>query len=106
MTQYSVFRFSLLACGVALVGACASQPAATSLLDKKFERAARNYQTYQHEGQVVYCKRDKATLSNISEKQCFTEAQLRSEVESFERRRNTSIGTPIPAGAGQGSVGG
>jgi hypothetical protein len=101
MATNSVIRSILLATGVLLIAACATQPAATPgsasvpgtatswantpLLEKKFQREANNYQQYQFEGQTVYCQRG-ATRS--MPKSCFTEAALRKRVELFERDRN------------------
>jgi len=95
-----VFRSVLLAAGVVLLAACASQPASTlgaaavpatapattPLLERKFQQAARNYLKFQHEGQTVYCKRG-ATRS-LPYTDCITESQLRLQVENFERSRN------------------
>ena len=109
MASNHVFRSVLLASSVLLVGACASQPTSTapapSLLEMKFQRVAQNYQKFSQEGQTVYCKKQKVITSNIPGTQCVTETQLRLQVESYERSRNTEIGRPIPAGAGQGSIG-
>ena len=35
----------------------AKAPATTTLLEKKFQRAAKQYEKVQHEGQTMYCKR-------------------------------------------------
>jgi hypothetical protein len=90
---------SLLLSAIALVlGACASQPEA-SLLDTKFERAAKHYQKFQHEGQVVYCKKEKPSFSNIPAVQCLTESTLRLQVEDMHNTRNpvTRGGPPYVA---------
>ncbi|HET9473652.1 MAG TPA: HEAT repeat domain-containing protein [Steroidobacteraceae bacterium] len=68
----------------------ATAPAATTLLEKKFQRAAKQYEKYQHEGQTVYCKKEKTTMSNIPVTQCLTESQLRQQVENYERSRNAA----------------
>jgi hypothetical protein len=91
MARSGVFRSVLLAAGVLLVAACASQPAATTaessaLLEKKFERTAKYYQKYQHEGKLVYCKRG-ATRS-MPPTECITESALRLQVEEMQRSRN------------------
>jgi hypothetical protein len=86
MSRNHVFRSVLLAAGVLLMVACASQPGSPTLLDKKFQRAAQQFQKVQHQGQTLYCKRDDPT--GPSGWRCLTEAQLRQEVESFERWRN------------------
>lgn len=113
MANNRVFRSVLLASGVLLMAACASQPAATTapaavsappLLDKKFQLAARHYQKFQHEGQTVYCKKEKVTNTNIPQVQCFSESQLRQEVENFEKWRNP-VARPLMPGAGQGGIG-
>ena len=102
MARNSVFRSVLLAAGALLMGACASQPdswpgtaavpgtaaapAPTPLLEKKFQQAAKQYDKYQHEGQVVYCKRG-ATRS-LPPTECITESALRLQVENMQRSRN------------------
>jgi len=64
----------------------ATAPAATTLLDKKFERAAKHYEKVQHEGQTMYCQR---TGTRSMPQTCLTEAQLRKQVEDFEKSRNS-----------------
>jgi len=111
MATNNVFRSVLVAAGLVLMAACASQPvsspataaAPTPLLEKKFERAVVHYQKYQHEGQVVYCKKEKRFMSNIPEMQCLSESQLRAEIESYERWRNP-VARPLMPGAGQTGV--
>ena len=66
----------------------ATAPPPTTLLEKKFQRAAKNYEKFQHEGQTIYCKKEKVTISNIPQVQCLTESQLRQQVEDSERSRN------------------
>ena len=92
-----VFRTVLLAAGVLLIAACASPsvstpdtaaPAATPLLEKKFQIAATHYEKFQHEGQTLYCKRVGTRSMGYS---CLSEPQLRREVESFERWRNPVV---------------
>jgi hypothetical protein len=105
MARNQVFRFVLPAAGVLVMAACASQPASTpSLLEKKFQIAAKYYEKVQHEGQTVYCKKEKALTSAIPFVQCLTEPQLRLEVENAERWRNP-VPRPLVAGAGQGGIG-
>ncbi len=112
MAASHVFRYVLLAGGVLLIAACASQPvsspataaASTPLLEKKFQQAASNYQKFRHEGQVVYCRKEKVITSAIPIVQCLTEPQLRLEVENFERWRNP-VARPLMPGTGQGAIG-
>lgn len=101
MATNHAIRSVLLATGVLMIAACATQPAATPgssaspatatswantpLLEKKFQREANNYEQYQFEGQMVYCQRG-ATRS--MPKSCFTEAALRRQVEEYQRNRN------------------
>lgn len=88
MVGLRVFRSALLVTGILLVAACAAQPR-TPLLEKKFQRAAATYQKYDVRGQAVYCKKGyPSTFSRLPGWQCLTEAQLRQEVENFERWRN------------------
>src|SRR5262245_32529597 len=49
MTKNFLFRSVLFASAV-LVGACASQPPAQPLLEKKFQRTAANFQQVQRDG--------------------------------------------------------
>ena len=64
----------------------ATAPAATTLLEKKFQRAAKQYEKVEHEGQTMYCQR---TGTKSMPSTCLTEAQLRKEVEDFESSRNS-----------------
>jgi outer membrane biogenesis lipoprotein LolB len=86
MATNQVFRSVLLACGALLIGACASQPASSPLLEKKFQREANNYQKFEHEGQAVYCKRGATKSMPLTD--CITERGLRLQVENFQRSRN------------------
>jgi hypothetical protein len=100
MAMNRVLPSILLAASALFLGACATQPEG-SLLDKKFERAANNYQQFQHDGQVVYCQRAGTRSMPMS---CLTETQLRAQVEFEHRHRSTSSGAPIPPGAGQTGI--
>jgi len=114
MARTRVFRSVLLATGVLLIAACASQPVSspeaasvpTPLLEMKFQRAVKQYdRKYQHEGQIVYCKRG-ATRS-MPPTDCIYESALRLQVENFQRVRNgVTRGGPqyvatVPGGSGQ-----
>ena len=69
MARNNVFRSVLLAAGVLVVAACASQPPSTGSLDEKyFQREANNYQKFQYEGQTVYCQNEAQTASLIPNK--------------------------------------
>ena len=101
---------------VALLGACASQPATTdapvakapapvaaaaatpapaaqtesdtaAALEKKFQDAARGYKVVQRDGKTLYCKREKVIGSTIPTMQCLTESQLRNQVENMDEMR-------------------
>jgi hypothetical protein len=88
MVRTRVFSSVLLAAGVLLVAACASEPR-TPLLEKKFQRAASTYQKVNVHGQTVYCKKgEPPTDSRLPGWRCLTEPQLREEVANFERWRN------------------
>jgi Skp family chaperone for outer membrane proteins len=111
--------FSVLALGtcIALLTACASQPAATSApaqpatpvapvaaaapapaanaekdtadtLEKKFQDAAKSYRVVEKDGKTLYCKREKVMGSTIPANVCLTESQLRNQVETMEDARN------------------
>jgi outer membrane biogenesis lipoprotein LolB len=101
MARTRVFRSVLLAAGVLMVAACASQPAPTtvSLDEKYFQREANNYQKFQYEGQTVYCQSQPQTASLIPNKWCITESALRQRVENARRDRNpvTRGGPPYVA---------
>jgi hypothetical protein len=114
MASNRVFRSVLLATGVLLIAACASQTTSsparasdpTPLLEMKFQRAAKHYDLkFQHEGQIVYCKRG-ATRS-LPPTECIYESALRVQVENYQRSRNGGpIGGPpyvatVPGGSGQ-----
>ena len=101
-------RTALLASGVLLMAACASQPAG-SLDEKYFQREASNYLKFQHEGQVVYCQTEAsgATLIPFNpDRRCISEAALRQAVENYRRDRNPVVrGGPqyvatVPGGSG------
>ena len=104
MAGNRVFRTVLLTATVVLVGACASQPQ-ESLLETQFQRTAKQYQKYQHEGQVVYCKRG-ATRS-MPPRECIYESALRQQVADTQRSRNAVArggiphGGTVPGGSGQ-----
>jgi hypothetical protein len=108
MASNGVFRSVLLASGVLLMAACASQPASTtgSLDEKYFQREANNYLKFQHEGQTVYCQNDRWADSLVPHNRCITESALRQQVENFRRSRNTvGRGGPqhvatVPGGSG------
>jgi hypothetical protein len=105
MATNSVFRSILLATGILLIGACSSQPKEGSLLEMKFQRAAKQYdQMYLYQGQTVYCMRG-ATRS-LPPTECITEAALRLQVDNTQRSRNAvGRGGPqyvatVPGGSG------
>jgi hypothetical protein len=112
MKARSVTPPVLLLAGAFLIAGCATQPHSASapadgtLLDKKFERAAQHYEKYQHEGQVVYCKKEKPITSSIPVAYCLSEPELREQVASYERWRNRAAPSSPRPGAGQGGIGG
>jgi len=73
----------------------ATAPAPTTLREKKFQQAAKQYQKVEKDGQTMYCKRG-ATRSLPHS--CLTEAQLRQVVENYELRRNEVPRSPPPTG--------
>jgi hypothetical protein len=119
-----------LAASAALLGACASDPASStvakpapaqpaapansaataegvvaSALEKKFQEAARSYKMVERDGKTLYCKREKVMGSTIPTMQCLTETQLRNQVESTEelkRRMNRSGGCVQTGGCSGG----
>jgi len=102
MARIQVLRSVLLAAGVLAMSACATQPE-VSLLEKKFQREANNYQQFQHEGQTVYCQRAGTKSMPMH---CVSESQLRLQVENMQRSRNlVQRGGPpyvatVPGGSG------
>jgi hypothetical protein len=101
---------------IALLAACASQPATTtpaapaaapapapaaaaepatkaseaetaSAMEKKFQETARSYKTVQRDGKTLYCKREKVIGSTIPTMQCYTETQLRNQIEATEETK-------------------
>lgn len=134
MTFRKILVSAVVTLGVGLLGACASTPApapaaspapaataapaasaassskpeadSASLMEKKFQEAARSYRQVQKDGQTMYCKKEKPMGSTIPKLQCITESQLRVEVEQMEetrqRMRNNSRCT---TGAGCGAGG-
>lgn len=86
MATNRIFGSVLLAASVLMVAACATQPEG-SLLEMKFQRAAKQYdRVYQYEGQKVYCMRG-ATRS-LPPTECITESALRLRVDNTQRTRN------------------
>jgi hypothetical protein len=104
----SFISFSAAA-AVALLAACASQPAAqtaatpatapasaaappaqategdtASAMEKRFQETARSYKTVQKDGKTMYCKREKVIGTTIPTMQCYTETQLRNQIEATE----------------------
>src|SRR5690349_19794192 len=92
---------------IALLAGCASQPAApppaqtpapaasqpaakaseadtANAMEKKFQELARSYKTVQKDGKTMYCKREKVIGSTIPTMQCYTETQLRNQIEATE----------------------
>ena len=104
MASNRVFRTFLLATGVALLGACASQPKG-ALLEKKFQRAANTYDyALPYQGQTVYCNR--GPTRSLPLMNCVTETNLRAQVEDEHRSRGAFTGPPSAgAGAGTGTLG-
>jgi hypothetical protein len=70
--------------------ASASAPAAATEADtatskeRKFQETARSYKTVERDGKTMYCKREKVLGSTIPTTQCYTETQLRNQVEATE----------------------
>jgi hypothetical protein len=93
MAKHSVMGGVLVAIGVAVVAGCASQPASevVSLDEKYFQREARNYLKFEHEGQTVYCQNNRHVSSLVLYKQCVTERALRLRVEEARLSRNAVV---------------
>lgn len=64
--------------------AAAGEPDAASNLERKFQEAVRSYKTVQKDGKTMYCKREKVLGSTIPTTQCYTETQVRNQVEATE----------------------
>ena len=96
MARSRLFSSVLIAAGALALTACATGPR-TPLLEKKFERAASTYQKYDVKGQTIYCKKgEPSTSTRLPGWRCVTEAQLRADVENFERTRHR-METPMHA---------
>jgi len=88
MIRTRVLTSVVLAAGLFAVAASAAEPK-TTLLEKKFQRAAATYTKYDVHGQPMYCmKNGVTTFSRLPGYECLTEAQLREKVSSDERWRN------------------
>jgi hypothetical protein len=112
MSIKNCFPALTLGAVVALLTACAAQPAATNspqpaqatpaearapaaktekdtadALEKKFQDAAKGYKVVERDGKTLYCKREKVMGSTIPTLQCMTESQLRNQVETMEDAR-------------------
>jgi PBP1b-binding outer membrane lipoprotein LpoB len=98
MTKNHVFRSVLLAAGALALAACASQPAPKgSLAEKQFQRAAKQYQVFERDGQKVYCK---MANTKIVPHTCLSESELRLVVERSQRERNPVVYVRSPPGVG------
>lgn len=110
------------AASTALLGACATEPAASAApaatpaaapvaatteaetataMERKFQDAARSYKVVEKDGKTMYCKREKVMGSTIPTLQCMSEAQLRNQVESTEelkRRMRSGRGGCVQTG--------
>ena len=88
MIRTRVFNSALLVACLSASVACAAEPG-TTLLEKKFQRAAATYVKYDVHGQPMYCKKNGVTtFSRLPGYECLTEPQLRERVRSDERWRN------------------
>jgi hypothetical protein len=131
MTFKTAFQVCSIGLGVALMAACASQPAnptppaATATapagaasapaaneadtaagIEKRFQDAARSYKIVQKDGKTLYCKREKVIGSTIPTMNCLSEAQLRTQVENMEDYRNRARNSSrCTHGAGCGAGG-
>ncbi len=102
----------LLVAGVLLIAACATPPESSpvhaqptqSLLERKFQQAAKHYRKYLYEGQVVYCRKEKVITSAVPVMQCLKESELRAQVENYQKRRN-AVQPAVTPGTGQGGIG-
>jgi hypothetical protein len=62
----------------------ATEADTASAMEKKFQEVARTYKTVQRDGKTLYCKREKVIGSTIPTMQCYTETQLRNQIEATE----------------------
>ena len=104
MRNKNLFALTI-ALAASLITACASQPAAptadaapatsqptskaseadtASAMEKRFQEVARSYKTVKRDGKILYCKREKMIGSTIPTMQCYTETQLRNQIEATE----------------------
>lgn len=84
----------------------AAETEAATLAEKKFQELAKSYKMVQKDGKTMYCKREKVIGTTIPTMQCYSESQLRMEVQRMDdmrdRMRNSSRCT---TGAGCGAGG-
>jgi hypothetical protein len=131
--QKSVLVLSM-GLAAALLSACASQPQAqgaaaptaaqaasapaaagnpapsterdtASAMEQKFQETARSYKTVQKDGKTMYCKREKVIGTTIPTMQCYTETQLRNQIEATEelkKRMRRGGGPCVQTGGCQG----
>jgi len=90
MTRNRVFHSVLLATGVLLLAACATNRPPGYLDEKYFQAEAKYYEKFQHEGTTVYCatKDSRSGLGLMpyyGTPRCITEADLRQMVRDVRR---------------------
>jgi hypothetical protein len=76
-----------------------------SAMEQKFQETARSYKTVQKDGKTMYCKREKVIGTTIPTMQCYTETQLRNQIEATEelkKRMRRGGGPCVQTGGCQG----
>jgi hypothetical protein len=93
------------ASGAATNPAQSTEADTASAMEKKFQETARSYKTVQKDGKTMYCKREKVIGSTIPTMQCYTETQLRNQIEATEelkKRMRRGGGPCVQTGGCQG----
>ena len=92
----------LLSIATILLAACAGSPPpstepaepadanAQTAADRRFAEETRGYKLVEQNGQKYYCRRERASGSNIKGMNCFSESELRARVENAEAYRRRS----------------
>lgn len=83
----------------------ATETDTATVMEKKFQEAARSYKTVQRDGKTMYCKKEKVIGSTIPTMQCYTETQLRNQIEATEelkKRMRRGGGPCVQTGGCQG----
>jgi len=65
----------------------AAHASSQTAADRQFAEATRGYNQVERNGEMFYCRMERASGSNLRTQNCFTEAELRTRVENAENYR-------------------